>query len=92
VLASYRHLFCGLESIIEIHGVLSIGEIWQVRKQEDISQEVQAFVNTYRQVAHLDDLLITKDNITLYMVEPVRLYTKLVTLGNQVNAKIPPAY
>jgi len=35
----------------------------------------------------MKDMLITKENITRYVVEPVRIYTKLVTLNRQVHAK-----
>lgn len=87
VLASYRHLFNGLKPMIQIHGVPSIEEVRQVRKQEDMSREVQDFFDTYKQVAHAEDMPITKENIMCYVVEPIRIYTKLVTLNNQVNAK-----
>ena len=30
---------------------------------------------------------VTKENMTRYVVEPVRISTKLVTLNNQVNTK-----
>ena len=46
VLASYKHMFNGLESTIQIHGVPSIREVGQENKQEDISNEVQTIVHT----------------------------------------------
>lgn len=87
VLALYIHLFSGLDCMIQIHGVPSIREVKHVRKQEDISREVQAFVDTYKQATHAEDIPITKENITHYVVEPIGMYTKLVTLSNQVNVK-----
>jgi len=40
VLASYKHLFSSLESIIQLHGMPAIGKVRQVRKQEEITSEV----------------------------------------------------
>jgi len=73
--------------MIQIHGVPSIEEVVHVRTQEDISREMKAFIDTYKQVSLAEYLTITKDNITGYVVELVRMYTKLVTLSNQVNSK-----
>ena len=73
--------------MIQLHGVPSIGEIRHVRKQDEISKEVQAFVETYKQKAHKKDMPITKENIMHYVVEPVRIYTKSITFNNQVHAK-----
>lgn len=67
VLASQIRLFSGLESMIQLRGVPSIEEVEQVRKQEDISKEVQTFVATYKQAAHVDDMPITKENTTHYV-------------------------
>lgn len=77
----------GLESVIENDRVPSFGAVEPVRKQEGISQEVQAFVDNYRQATDSDDLQVTKENITRYAVEPVRMHTKLMTLANQVKGK-----
>ena len=82
VLASYKHLFSVLELVIQLHGVPVIGEIGLVRKQEEITSEVQAFIETFKEVAHTKDMSVTKENITGYVVEPVRIYTELVTLNN----------
>lgn len=82
VLASYKHLFNGLDSMIKIHGVLTIKEVGHVRKHEYISQEVQAFIDTHTHATLVDGLTVTKENITHYMVESVRMYTKLVILSN----------
>lgn len=82
VITSYRHLFSSLESMIQLHGAPSLGEVGQVRKKDEISKEVQAFVETYKQTTYTKDLPITKENVTRYVVESVRIYTELVTLKN----------
>jgi len=87
VLDSYRQLFNSLESVIQLHGSPSIGEIGQVKNQEEINNEVQAFVETYRQVTCTGDMLVSVENIKRYIVEPVRPYTKLGTLNNHIHAK-----
>jgi len=73
VLASYTHLLSGLESVIEVHRVPFIGESREVRKQEEILQEVQEFFDPFRQASNTGDLQVTKENITQYVVEPVRM-------------------
>lgn len=83
-LASYRQLFSSLESVIQLHGSPSIGEIGQVRNQEEINNEVQAFVETY---ARTGDMPISRENIKRYIVEPVKRYTTLGTLNNHIRAK-----
>jgi len=86
-LASYRQLFSSLESVIQLHGSPSIGEIGQLRNQEEINNEVQAFIETYRQVTHTGDMPISRENIKCYIIEPVRLYTKLGALNNHIHVK-----
>lgn len=44
-------------------------------------------MDTYKKATPAEDMAITKEKITCYVVEPVRAYTKLVTLNNQVHAK-----
>jgi len=73
--------------MIQLHGVPSIGEGRQVRKQDQITREVHAFIETYKEAAHMKDMPITRENITCYVVELESLYTKLVTLNNQAHAK-----
>lgn len=58
-----------------------------MKHQEEINNEVHAFVETYRQAAHMGDMLITREIINRCVVEPVRLYTKLGTLNNHIHAK-----
>lgn len=48
---------------------------------------MQEFMETYRQVAHIGYLPISRENIKHYIVEPVWLYTKLGTLNNHIRAK-----
>lgn len=64
-----------------------IGEVGQVRKHEEITSEVHALIKTFKEATHTKDMPVTKENITRYVVEPMRIYTKLVTLDNQVHAK-----
>lgn len=48
VSTSYRHLFSGVESMIQLHGVPSIRQVRKVRKQKAISMEVEVFIDTYK--------------------------------------------
>lgn len=52
-----------------------------------LNNEVQAFIETYRRAARVRDILISKENIKRYIVEPMRIYTKLGTLNNHIHAK-----
>lgn len=52
VLASYKHLLSGLESLIQVHKVPSIGSLGEVRSQE----EIQAFPSPFKQVVTMEDL------------------------------------
>lgn len=84
VMELYKHLHGPLESLLELHKIPSIGTLGETRTKKEFKQEIQAFLEPIRQDATRDDLEVTKEVITQYVVEPMRLYTKLMTLSNKI--------
>lgn len=41
----------------------------------------------FKEATRTKDMSITKENITHYVVEPMRIYTKMVTLNSQMHVK-----
>ena len=80
VLSTYNHLLSGLDSMIEIHHTHTIRTLGATKGREEVLQEIHAFLDPIQQASNLSDLQVNKENITQYIVEPVRIYTKLATL------------
>lgn len=91
-MASYRKLLGPLESLVELHKIPYVGTLSETRENEEVKQELQAFLEPIKQAIAKDDIGVTKETITQYGVDSVRLYTKLVTLSNQIKERIPHWY
>jgi len=66
-----------------LHKIPSISTLGETRTEE-VRKEIQAFLEPIKQEVAKDDLEVTKEIVTQYVVKPMRLYTKLVTLSNQI--------
>lgn len=73
--------------MIKVHKVHFFGLVNGVRLQEKVLQEIQAFLNPFKQAATMEKFQVMKETITQYVVEPIRIYTKLMTLSNWIKVK-----
>ena len=57
VMYSYEHLINGIDSMAEIHHIPSLGALDTKKTREEVTQDIQTFLQPMRQAAASQDLL-----------------------------------
>ncbi len=72
-------LHLGLEALVWVHNIPSVGEFGEVKQKDVIIQELEDFLDITQ-----DDLEVTKEIVLQYVIEPVKLHMKLTVLWNNI--------
>ena len=87
VMSSYRHLSSGMESMAELHQIPPLGPLRKENTWQQTEQDIKAFIQPIEQAAASQDLTASKENLVKFIVTPIRIYTKLASLENQIEVK-----
>ena len=82
VMSAYENLISGIDLMAEVHHIASLGALGEEKTWEEVSTDIQTFLQPIRQVAASQDLLASRENMAQFIVTLVWIYTKLASLSN----------
>ena len=87
VMSAYEHLISGIDLMHILHHIPSLGALDEEKTWEQVDQEIQAFLQPIKQAATTSDLVASQENLGKFLVTPVWIYIKLVSLSNLISQK-----
>ena len=86
-MSAYEHLISGIDSMAEVHHILSLGALGEEKTWEEVYKDIQAFLQPIRQAATSQYLRASQENMVQFVVTLVWIYTKLASLENHITIK-----
>ena len=87
LMSTYEHLISAIDSMAEVHHIPSLGALGEEKTWEEIAKYIQEFLEPIRKVVASQDLSASQENLVQFIMTPVRIYTKISSLSNQIMIK-----
>ena len=87
VMSSYNHLISGIDSMHTLHHIPSLGALEEEKTWEQVHQDIQSFLQPIKQAAADPEPSASQEHLSQFIATPVRIYTKLASLSNQIGQK-----